>query len=151
MLRGPPEAFGNALMVTRNHVYTEVLRGQIDNLYAAAKRENGKILLPSITATTVVRISRRRVGVPGGLSNLREVETDIYMWALEARDLERLPKRGWIGYLTSGDPGYPLDAFQRGIQEIEARRRACALIRARTISRITRRGGRGKIPCRPQR
>ena len=38
-------------------------------------------------------------GSPGGLSNLREVEMDIYMWALEARDLERLPKRGWIGYL----------------------------------------------------
>ena len=57
-------------------------------------------------------------GSPGGLGNLREVETDIYMWALETRDLERLPKRGWIGYLTSGDPAYPLAAFQQGLEEI---------------------------------
>ena len=46
VLRGPPEAFGNALLLTGNHAYTQVLRGQIHNLYAAAKKENGKILLP---------------------------------------------------------------------------------------------------------
>ena len=48
------------------------------------------------------------------------------MWALEARDLERLPKRGWIGYLTSGDPAYPLAAFQQGLEEIRRRGGATA-------------------------
>jgi hypothetical protein len=130
VLRGPPEAFGNALLLTGNQAYTQVLRGQIDNLYAAAKRENGRILLPRYYGDNGwYGFHDGGSGSPGGLSNLREVETDIYMWALEARDLERLPRRGWIGYLTSGDPDYPLTAFQQGIQEI---RGAAARLRADT-------------------
>jgi hypothetical protein len=128
VLRGPPEAFGNALLLTGNHAYTHVLRRQIDNLYAAAKQENGRILLPRYYGDDGwYGFHDGESGSPGGLSNLRDVETDIYIWALEARDLERLAKRGWIGYLTSGDPDYPLEAFQRGIQDIRA---AAARLRA---------------------
>lgn len=130
VLRGPPEGFGNALLLTGNHAYTQVLRGQIDNLYDAAKRENGRVLLPRYYGENGwYGFHDGESGSPGGLSNLRDVETDIYLWALEARDLERLPKRGWIGYLTSGDPDYPLAAFQQGVQEI---RSAAARLRADT-------------------
>jgi hypothetical protein len=52
VLRGPPEAFGNALLLTGDQSYTGVLRRQIDNLYAVKKVENGKTLLPRYTATT---------------------------------------------------------------------------------------------------
>ena len=130
VLRGPPEAFGNALLLTGNQAYTQVLRGQVDNLYAAAKREKGRMLLPRYFGDNGwYGFHDGESGSPGGLSNLRDVETDIYMWALEARDLERLAKRGWIGYLTSGDPDYPLAAFQQGLQEI---RGAAARLRADT-------------------
>jgi hypothetical protein len=36
VLRGPPEAFGNALLLSGDQSYTQVLRRQLDNLYAAA-------------------------------------------------------------------------------------------------------------------
>jgi hypothetical protein len=130
VLRGPPEAFGNALLLTGSQEYTQVLRRQIDNLYAAAKREDGKVLLPRYFGDNGwYGFHDGESGSPGGLSNLRDVETDIYMWALEARDRERLPRRGWIAYLTSGDPDYPLAAFQQGLQEI---RGAAARLRADT-------------------
>ena len=130
VLRGPPEGFGNALLLTGNQEYTQVLRRQIDNLYAAAKREDGKVLVPRYFGDAGwYGFHDGESGSPGGLSNLRHVEVDIYMWALETRDLERLPRRGWIGYLTSGDPAYPLAAFQQGLEEIG---RAAARLRADT-------------------
>ena len=128
VLRGPPEGFGNALLVTGNQAYTQVLRRQIDNLYAAKKVENGRTLVPRYYGDNGwYGHHDGESGSPGGLSNLREVETDVYMWGLEPRDLERLPKRGWIGYLTSGDSAYPLAALQAGLEEI---RRATARLRA---------------------
>jgi hypothetical protein len=130
VLRGPPEGFGNALLLTGNQAYTQVLRRQIDNLYAAKKVENGRVLLPRYYGDQGwYGHHDGESGSAGGLTNLREVETDIYLWGLEPRDLDRLPKRGWTGYLASGDAGYPLAAFQQGIEEI---RRAAARLRADT-------------------
>lgn len=128
VLRGPPEAFGNALLLTGNQEYTQVLRRQVDNLYANKKVENGKVLLPRYYGDQGwYGHHDGESGSAGGLTNLREVETDIYLWALEARDLERLPKRGWIGFLTGGDAAYPLTALQQGLSEIQ---RSAARLRA---------------------
>jgi hypothetical protein len=130
VLRGPPEAFGNALLLTGDQRYTQVLRRQVDNLYANKKVENGRVLLPRYFGDQGwYGHHDGEKGSAGGLTNLREVETDIYLWALEAGDLERLPKRGWIGYLTSGDAAYPLSALQQGLSEIQ---RAAARLRADT-------------------
>jgi hypothetical protein len=130
VLRGPPEAFGNALLLTGNQAYTQVLRRQIDNLYAAKKVENGRVLLPRYYGDQGwYGFHDGESGSAGGLTNLREVETDVYMWDLQAGDLERLPKRGWIGYLAGNDPAYPLTAFQQGMEEI---RRAAARLRSDT-------------------
>jgi hypothetical protein len=130
VLRGPPEAFGNALLLTGNQAYTQVLRRQVDNLYAAKKIENGKVLIPRYYGDQGwYGFHDGESGSAGGLTNLRDVETDIYMWALQPGDLDRLPKRGWIGYLTGGDSAYPASAFQQGMEEI---RRAAARLRADT-------------------
>ena len=130
VLRGPPEAFGNSLLLTGDQRYTQVLRRQVDNLYANKKVENGRVLLPRYYGDQGwYGHHDGESGSAGGLTNLRDVETDIYLWALEARDLERLPKRGWIGYLTSGDPTYPLIALQQGLVDIQ---RAAARLRADT-------------------
>jgi hypothetical protein len=130
VLRGPPEAFGNALLLTGDQGYTQVLRRQVDNLYANSKTENGRVLLPRYYGDQGwYGHHDGEKGSAGGLTNLREVETDIYLWALEGRDLERLPKRGWIGYLTSGDASYPLSALQQGLSDIQ---RAGARLRADT-------------------
>ena len=130
VLRGPPEAFGNALLLTGDQGYTQVLRTQVDNLYANRKVENGRVLLPRYYGDKGwYGHHDGEKGSAGGLTNLREVETDIYLWGLQPGDLERLPKRGWIGYLTSGDAAYPLSALQQGLAEIE---RAASRLRADT-------------------
>jgi len=130
VLRGPPEAFGNALLLTGNQAYTQVLRRQVDNLYAAKKIENGKVLIPRYYGDQGwYGFHDGESGSAGGLTNLRDVETDLYMWALQPGDLDRLPKRGWIGFLTAGDAVYPATAFQQGMEEI---RRAATRLRADT-------------------
>lgn len=130
VLRGPPEGFGNALLLTGNQAYTQVLRRQVDNLYAAKKVENGKVLVPRYYGDQGwYGYHDGESGSAGGLTNLRDVETDIYMWALQPGDLDRLPKRGWMNYLTAGDSAYPAAAFQQGMEEI---RRAAARLRADT-------------------
>lgn len=130
VLRGPPEAFGNALLLTGDQGYTQVLRRQVDNLYANKKVENGRVLLPRYYGDQGwYGHHDGESGSAGGLTNLREVETDIYLWALQPGDLERLPKRDWMAYLSSGDAAYPLTAFQRELTQIQ---RAAARLRADT-------------------
>jgi hypothetical protein len=128
VLRGPPEAFGNALLLTGDQSYTQVLRKQLDNLYAAAKLENGKTLLPRYYGDNGW-YGFHEIDAPqaGGLTNLADVAIDVYMWSLQQSDLDRLPKKGWIGYLVSGDANYPYTAFQQSLEEV---RRAAE--RART-------------------
>lgn len=130
VLRGPPEAFGNALLLTGDQAYTQVLRTQVDNLYANKQVKDGRVLLPRYYGDQGwYGHHDGETGSAGGLTNLRDVETDIYLWALQPGDLERLPKRDWIGYLTSGDMAYPLTAFQRELTQIQ---RAAARLRADT-------------------
>ena len=153
VLRGPPEAFGNALLLTGDQGYTQVLRKQVDNLYANKKVENGRVLLPRYYGDQGwYGHHDGESGSAGGLTNLRDVETDIYLWALQPGDLERLPKRGWIGYLTSGDAAYPLSALQQGLSRNPARSGPGFVpIRARPISRHTPLAARVSIRLRPKR
>jgi hypothetical protein len=118
VLRGPPEAFGDALLVTGNQAYAGVLRRQIDNLYTAAKHEGGKTLLPAYYGSQGWYGFYDANGRSPGLGNRRQVEVDLYMWSLDQADLARLPKTGWIAYLQGGAPGYPLQAFQHGLDEV---------------------------------
>jgi hypothetical protein len=127
VLRGPPEAFSGALLLTGDQAYTQVLRRQIDNLYAAKQVKDGKILLPRFYGDQGWYGFHEVDGGPSGsLGNLGNVLTDIYMWSLAPGDLERLPKTGWIGYLNSRNPDYPLAALQ---EDLEAVRRAAQRLR----------------------
>jgi hypothetical protein len=138
VLRGPPEAFGNALLLTGDQSYTQVMRGQIDNIYAAAKIENGRTLLPRYYGDNGwYGHHDGESGSAGGLLNLRNVEVDVYLWGLTPGDLKRLPRQGetvgqdlrWIGFLDGGDPNYPEVAFQSALGEL---RQAAARVRADT-------------------
>ena len=46
VMRGIPAAFGQAAMLGRNMDYVAPVRRQVDNLFAAARTENGQVLLP---------------------------------------------------------------------------------------------------------
>jgi hypothetical protein len=124
VLRGPPEAFGNALLLTGDQGYTQVLRRQVDNLYANKKVENGRVLLPRYYGDQGWYGFCDVDGSSPGLSNRRRVETDVYMWSLKDRDLQRLPQTGWIGFLHGRNPNYPLEALHEDLADLsEAGRR----------------------------
>ena len=46
VLRGIPAAFGQAAMLSRNMDYIAPVRKQVDNIFAAARTENGRLLIP---------------------------------------------------------------------------------------------------------
>jgi hypothetical protein len=121
VLRGPPEAFGNALLLTGDQGYTGVLRTQIDNLYAAGKMENGRMLLPRYHGDQGwYNFRELNSARAGGLSNLADVALDVYTWALQPGDLDRLPNTGWIRFLRGGDAEYPMTALQQDLEELRA-------------------------------
>jgi hypothetical protein len=118
VFRGPPEAFGNALLLTGDQAYTGVLRRQLDNMYAAKRVEGGKTLVPHYYGDQGWYGFYDVNGRSPGLSNRRQVETDLYLWSLDPRDRARLPGTGWIGFLEGKDPDYPLKAFQAALAEV---------------------------------
>lgn len=126
VLRGPPEAFGNALLLTGDQGYTQVLRRQIDNLYAQKRQEKGKTLIPVYYGDQGWYGYYDVDGRSPGLGNRRDVEEDIYLWSLNPGDLDRLSKNKWVGWLRSGDPAYPLQALQA---DMEAIRKAADILR----------------------
>lgn len=138
VFRGPPEAFGAALLLTGDQGYAQVIRRQIDNLFAAKKEENGQILLPKHYGDQGWYGYHPIDGGPSGsLGNLLNVATDVYMWGLRPGDLARLPQKGWAKYLAAGDPEYPLAALQQGLADVQ---RAGTRIR-RDASGASQRGG----------
>lgn len=142
VLRGPPEAFGAALLLTGDSRYAQVLRGQIDNLYQASRIENGKLLLPRFHGDQGwYGYYEIDAGPSGSLGNLANVLVDLYMWSYLPSDLARLPASGWTGYLQTGDPSYPLSALQSGLDEV---RRAGQRLRGEGVAR-----GRGPDAGRP--
>ncbi len=105
--------FANALLLTGDQAYIDVLRRQMDNIYAQKKVENGRVLLPKM------------FGDPRGYKYVGREEwyhytpdlfidrlTEIYLWSMDRRDLERIPKEGWIGFLEGQNPDYPVRALE---------------------------------------
>jgi hypothetical protein len=105
--------FANALLLTGDQSYVGVLRRQMDNIYAQKKVENGRVLLPKM------------FGDPRGYKYVGREEwyhytpdlfidrlTEIYLWSMDRRDLERIPKEGWIGFLEGQNPDYPVRALE---------------------------------------
>ncbi|WP_454759518.1 hypothetical protein [Caulobacter segnis] len=122
VLRGPPEGFGNALLLTGDQGYTAVLRKQLDNLYAQKKVENGKTMIPVYYGDKGWYGYYDVAGRSPGLGNRRKLEADIYLWDLNPADLARAKasetKPGWLDYLQSGDEAYAVSALQAGLEEV---------------------------------
>ena len=130
-LRGPPEAFGGALLLTGDQSYTAVLRRQFDNLFAASRvDDDGRVLLPRYHGDGGW-YGYAPVGDPpsGALGNHVNVLLDIYMWSLRPEDRARLPAAQaarmrhhpdlrWIDFLEGKDPDYPLAALRNGIDDV---------------------------------
>jgi hypothetical protein len=118
VLRGPPEAFGNALLLTGDQRYTDVLRRQIDNLYAQKQVENGVTKIPVYFGDQGWYGYFDVNGGSPGLGNRRLVEADIYLRSMRSGDLARLGNNPWIQFLQGNNADYPMQALAKAMQEV---------------------------------
>ncbi|MFC1541926.1 hypothetical protein ACFL50_05710 [Candidatus Latescibacterota bacterium] len=129
--KGMWPGFSNALMMTGDQSYIDVLRKQMDNMYAESRVTNGRLMIPhnygeksEKTEPPDFRMvnselfwKEKKLTEPGWYnwtSNLmipRLIE--IYMWSMDRKDLERIPIEGWIAFLEGKDPEYPVKAMNR--------------------------------------
>ncbi|HEU0141895.1 MAG TPA: hypothetical protein VFQ79_19385 [Bryobacteraceae bacterium] len=118
--------FSNAMLITGDHGYVDVLRKQMDNIYAQKKVENGTVLLPQMYGDPR---GYKHNGKPEWYHYTKNLFGDrlaeIYLWSMDRKDLERVPKTGWIAYLEGEDPEYPVKALRddfarvrRAVQEM---------------------------------
>ncbi len=111
--------FSNALLVTGDQSYIDVLRKQMDNIYAQQKMVDGRLMLPQMYGDPK---GYKFNGKPewyqytGNLMQDRLAE--IYFWSMDRRDLERVPLTGFLGYLEGKDPDYPVKALQKDFAEL---------------------------------
>jgi hypothetical protein len=131
VFRGPPEGFNSALLVTGDRKYIDVMRRQMDNLFAAAKTENGRQLLPRFHGDQGwYGFDALGSGASGSLGNLVNVLVDIYAWSLSPADRDRVPTlpsdasydtppgTEWVNYLRTGDATYPMRALQQALDTL---------------------------------
>src|SRR5690606_30656822 len=130
VFRGPPEAFGAALLLTGDQAWAQPLRRQVDNLFAAQRIENGTILLPRYYGDEGWHGYHPISGGPSGaLGNLPNVLADLYLWSLAPEDLSRIPGPDaprarhhpdprLLQYVQTGAGDYPLTALQEALDEV---------------------------------
>ncbi len=112
-IRGPRIAFGAALMLTGDQAFVEPLRTQIDNLYAAKKLDNGRILLPNKHGDN---------GWYGYTPNQHfDVQRDIYLWSMQPADRERIATDPWLAFLAGNNPDYPVRALHDELERVRRR------------------------------
>jgi hypothetical protein len=112
--------FGNAFLLTGDQSYVNVLRRQLDNIYAQKKVVDGKTLLPTMYGDPRgYKFNGKPEWYQYGPNLHTDRLTEIYLWSMDRKDLERLPaKQGWIGFLEGADPEYPVKALQADLGRV---------------------------------
>lgn len=146
VFRGPPEGFDVALLLSGDPSYTQAMRHQVENLFAARKVEDGRVLIPHLYddngwggygALSEGTLHVQRGNGSGTQGNLVNILVDLYVTSLRPDDLERIPilpgdvspqRQGvdtqpgtdWIDYLKGNDPDYPVRALESALSEMRA-------------------------------
>jgi len=111
--------FGNAFLLTADPAYVGVLRRQLENLYAQKKVENGRVLLPQMYGDPKGHKSN---GPPSWYQYTPDLHgdlwTDVYLWSMDRKDFEYVPRTDWIGFLEGKDPGWAAKALQKDLESI---------------------------------
>ena len=134
--KGMWPGFANALLMTGDQKYIDILRRQIDNIYAQKRIENGREFYPRNYGEKGEKTeppifewrgddlywTEKKLTKPQWYNYSRNAYTaqvtDIYIFSMNRKDLERVPKTGWIGFLEGMEPDYPVQALQRGFAEV---------------------------------
>jgi hypothetical protein len=114
--------FSNAFLLTGDTSYIDVLRRQLDNLYAQQKVVDGKVMIPQMYGDPR---GYKYDGKPEWYHWTPNLHTDrlteIYLWSMDRQDLERVPKEGWIDFLEGNDANYPVQALREEFEFIQRR------------------------------
>jgi hypothetical protein len=112
--------FGNAYLVSQGDAgFVNTLRKQLDNLYAQKKVENGRTLLPQMFGDPRGHKEVGREEWYGFGPNLHIPRlTEIYLWSMDRKDLDRVPAEDWIGYLEGKNPDYPEKALRADLAHV---------------------------------
>jgi hypothetical protein len=147
VFRGPPEGFDVALLLSGDQSYTQAMRHQIDNIFAAKKVVDGKILVPYLYddkgwggygEMSQGTLYVQRGNGSGTQGNLVNILVDLYMTSMLPADLARIPilpddispqRHGtdtppgtdWINYIKGNDADYPMRALQAALDELRAK------------------------------
>lgn len=147
--------FGNALLASGDQAFVNVLRRQMDLVYAQKKIENGKTLLPQMYGDPK---GYKYNGAPSWYHYTNRLYTDrlmeIYMWSMDRKDMDRIPvatsfespqgrdgysepdrTSHWLGYLEGKFPDFPEKALQADLNRI---RRKMDMIRTDPTTADTR-------------
>ena len=114
--------FGNALLVSGgDQGFVATLRKQLDNLYAQKKVENGRTLLPQMFGDPRGHKETGREEWYNFGPNLHIPRlTEIYLWSMDRRDLDRIPIEGWLAFLEGKDAGYPEKALRADLEHVRS-------------------------------
>jgi hypothetical protein len=112
--------FANALLLTGDQTYIDVLRKQMELVYGAKKTEAGKTLYPQMYGDPK---GYKGTGKPEWYqfteSSFSDRMTEIYLWSMQKRDLERIAQKPeWIEYLEGKKPDYPEAALSKSFASI---------------------------------
>ncbi|MSV27412.1 MAG: hypothetical protein EXQ52_01505 [Bryobacterales bacterium] len=135
--------FGNAFLLSGDPSFVQVLRRQMDNLYAQKKVENGRTLLPHGYGDPR---GYKYNGPPSWYQYSPNLFLDrlveIYLWSMDRKDLERIPVAAsfnsavgarsggygepdrslpWLGFLEGKIPDFPEKALQADLARIRHR------------------------------
>jgi hypothetical protein len=128
--------FANAYLVSGDPGFLATLRKQMDNLYAQKKVINGREMIPQMFGDPRGYKETGREEWYQWTTNLHtDLLAAIYMWSGDPKDLERVPKTGWFGFLEGKDPQYPAQALR---QDLEFVRRKAKELREDPTSADTR-------------
>ncbi len=112
-MHGTWPGFSNALLLSGDQSYVDVLRKQLDLLYAAKKTEGGKTLYPQMYGDPR---GYKYDGKPEWYhfteNSFSDRMTEIYLWSMRQDDYAKIPEKpGWIEYLAGKNPSYPEKAM----------------------------------------
>ncbi len=147
--------FGNAYLLSGDPAFIQVLRRQMDNIYAQKKIENGKTLLPQGYGDPR---GYKHNGPPSWYQYGPRLFTDrlveIYLWSMDRKDLERVtipttfnPQPGggytepdrslaWLGFLDGKIPDFPEKALQADLARVRQRMEAIRTDQTTADSRL---------------
>ncbi len=115
--------FANAYMVSRGDPgFLATLRKQMDNLYAQKKTIDGEVQIPQMYGDPRGhKFTGREDWYEWGTNLHTDRLTEIYNWSMDRKDLERVPKDGWIAFLEGNDATYPEKALRAGLDFVRKR------------------------------